>query len=147
MRRVPGGVRVHDLCVEARGTMCSAGGPSLATIFGPMRTNFSAADGPGDHFWRGTIHSMTRHLEHVPAPGGGPRGRKRYAHICIYTLAQIRPPHCTINCLALRRSATSTRDGTTHGSAENLQECSKVLRMPAHLVESFQSKVNGGAGC
>ena len=44
--------------------------------------------------------------EHVPTPRGGPRGRKRYRHY-IYTLAQIRPLHCTISSLALRRSAIS----------------------------------------
>ena len=43
---------------------------------------------------------------HVPTPRGGPRGRKRHRHLHIYA-SSIRPLHCTISSLALRRSATS----------------------------------------
>ena len=50
-------------------------------------------------------------------PGGpGPWGRKRHEHY-IYTLAQIRPLHCTISSLALRRSATKILAATVYANA------------------------------
>ena len=46
----------------------------------------------------------TPSLTHA-CPWDGPRGRKRYRHLHIYMLAQIRLLHCTISSLVLRRSA------------------------------------------
>ena len=43
------------------------------------------------------------------APQDGPRGRVTDIYIYIYTLAQIRPQHCTISSLALRRSAITQK--------------------------------------
>ena len=51
-----------------------------------------------------------------PRVPGGPWGRKRHGHY-IYTLAQIRPLHCTISSLALRRSATNILAATVYANA------------------------------
>ena len=65
--------------------------------------------------------------EHVPTPGVAP-GAENVTDRYIHTLAQIRPLHCRISCLALRRSAISMKTFTT--------SCNITGISPVHLQQT-----------